>query len=647
MAIALSLVKVSKRFGAQPILEELTFGLQMGEKVGLIGRNGAGKSTLFKLLAGEETPDTGEVVLTQGLRVAHLSQDPHFAPDATVRTALETALADHRQLIHRHAEIHEALQAAPEDRALAERLHMELDGVENHLHHMGWDLEPRLKEAQTTWGLLDLEATVESLSGGWRKRVALAQAWLKDPDVLVLDEPTNHLDPEQVEKLELWLQQFGGALLLITHDRHLLDGVVDRMLELEGGGVTSYDGSYSDYLIERSDKEFRESRLTEHMQNRLRRELAWLRRGAKARTRKSKIRIEDVLGLKDEVHERNQKEQRMALTFAGGANRSDSLLTVEDLTFQYPGTDTELVGGLSLFLPRRQRIAFLGPNGCGKSTLLKLFLGELEPTGGVINRHPKLTVAAISQGRGELRGDLSVADNIAERASMVKVGGQEMLVLVYLTRFGFPADQQKRVASTLSGGERNRMLLAKAMLQPSDLLVLDEPTNDLDIPTLQNLEEALMEYPGTLLLVSHDRFFLDQVSTHTLAFNATGSPRWEMYEGNPTAVRRLRAERAQEALEAARSEAATRPDAPKAAVRGEVKVRKAGLTQKEERRVAELEAAMAALQERIAGLDLALADPAAFITAEAPGHQALKDREAAKAELEGLEMEWLEVEEKR
>jgi ATP-binding cassette subfamily F protein uup len=641
MAIALGLVKVSKRFGAQPILEDLTFGLQMGEKVGLIGRNGAGKSTLFKLLAGEDSPDSGEVVLTQGLRVAHLSQDPHFAPDATIRSALESALADHKELLRRHAEIHEALQLPAAD---LDRLHTELDAVEHHLHHMGWDLEPRLKEAQTTWGLLDLEATVESLSGGWRKRVALAQAWLKDPDVLVLDEPTNHLDPEQVEKLELWLQQFGGALLLITHDRHLLDGVVDRMLELENGSVTSYDGSYSDYLLERSDKEFREARLTEHMQNRLRRELAWLRRGAKARTRKSKLRINDVLDLKEEVHDRSRLEERMALTFAGGANRSDSLITVEDLRFSYPGTGIELAGGLNLYLQRGQRIAILGPNGCGKSTLLKLLLGELEPTGGEIRRHPKLSVSAISQGRGEMRGDLSIADNIAERASMVKVGGQELLVLVYLTRFGFPADQQKRLAATLSGGERNRLLMAKAMLQPSDLLVLDEPTNDLDIPTLQNLEEALMDYPGTLLLVSHDRFFLDQVSTHTLAWNPAGEPRWEMYEGDPSAVRRLRAERAQEAAAVTREAARATPARP--ANRSEAR-KKPGLSQKEERRLAELEAAMELLHARMAELDALLGDPAAFITADAPGHQALKDRETAKAELEALEMAWLTLEEKR
>jgi ATP-binding cassette subfamily F protein uup len=642
MAIALGLVKVSKRFGAQPILEELSFGLQMGEKVGLIGRNGAGKSTLFKLLAAEDSPDSGEVVLTQGLRVAHLSQDPHFAPDATVRSALESALADHRTLLRRHAEIHELLQQeAAREPAVQERLHTELDAVEHHLGHMGWDLEPRLKEAQTTWGLLDLEATVASLSGGWRKRVALAQAWLQDPDVLVMDEPTNHLDPEQVEKLELWLQQFGGALLLITHDRHLLDGVVDRMLELENGSVTSYDGSYSDYLLERADKEFREARLTEHMQNRLRRELAWLRRGAKARTRKSKLRINDVLDLKDDVQDRSRVEERQALTFTGGSNRSDSLITVEDLGFRYPGGAADLAGGLSLYLQRGQRIAILGPNGCGKSTLLKLLLGELAPTSGSISRHPKLSISAISQGRGELLGDQSIADNIAERASMVRVGGQELLVLVYLTRFGFPADQQKRLASTLSGGERNRLLMAKAMLQPADLLVLDEPTNDLDIPTLQNLEEALMDYPGTLLLVSHDRFFLDQVSTHTLAWNPSGSPRWELYEGNPTSVRRLRAERAQEAAAdpapVAAAKAAARP-APR---------RKAGLSQKEERRLAELEAAMDQLHARIAQLETALGDPGAFITADAPGHQALRERDAAQAGLEELELEWLSLEEKR
>jgi ABC transport system ATP-binding/permease protein len=637
MPVALSLVKVTKRFGAQPILEDLTFGLQMGEKVGLIGRNGAGKSTLFKLLAGEDTPDSGEVVLTQGLRVARLPQDPHVAPGHTVRMALEDALADHRELIRRHGEIHEALQGASPD--LRERLNQELDAVEHKLGRMGWDLEPRLKEAQTTWGLTDLEVLVESLSGGWRKRVALAQAWLKDPDVLVLDEPTNHLDPDQVEKLEAWLQTFQGSLLLITHDRHLLDNVVDRMLELEGGAVTSYDGSYSDYLLEKSDREFRESRLTEHMQNRLRRELAWLHRGAKARSRKSKLRIQDVLDLKEDVHERTRDEQRISMTFKGGSNRSDSLLSTEDLRFHYPGSDQDLAGGLDLVLQRGQRLAFLGPNGCGKTTLLGLLLGELEPTSGSVARHPKLSVSSISQGRGELRGDASVADNIADRASVVKVGGQEMLVKVYLARFGFPMDQQKREAGTLSGGERNRLLLAKAMLQPADLLVLDEPTNDLDIPTLQNLEEALQDYPGALLLVSHDRFFLDQVATHTLAFNPAGTPRWEWYEGNPTSVKRLRAERAQEApkVEVPKAAKAERPPARK----------KPGLSQKEERRLAEVEAAMADLHVRLEGLDGILADPAAFLSVDAPGHQALKDREAAKADLDELELEWLELEEKR
>ena len=632
--IALSLINVTKRFGADPVLDGLNLGLFQQEKVGLIGRNGAGKSTLFRVLAGEEAPDTGDVVVTQGLRVARLSQEPPFAPGATVRSALEEALDDHRSLLARHQSIHDRLPGATG--AEVDRLHQELTAVEHHLHHLGWDLEPRLKEAAAIWGLADLAAPVEALSGGWRKRVALAQAWLKDPDVLVLDEPTNHLDPDQVEKLEAWLQAFEGALLLITHDRHLLDAVVTRMLELEDGLLRSYDGGYSDYLLEKSDRAFRESRLTEHMQNRLRREMAWLRRGAKARTRKSKLRIQEVLDLKDTVEDRTRLELRQSLAFAAGGNRSDALLRTERLRFAHPG-GPELIGGLDLTLQRGMRLALLGPNGCGKSTLLRLLLGEWVPEAGEVLRHPKLAVAAISQGRGELAGRRSILDNLADRASVVTVGGSTILAHVYLTRFGFPVDQQARLADTLSGGERNRLLLAKAMLTPVDLLVLDEPTNDLDIPTLQNLEEALMTFPGTLLVVSHDRFFLDQVATHTLAWNPVGAVRWELYEGPPTTVRALRGERAAQAAPAPTEPAAkARETAPRS--------RKPGLTQKEQRRLLEVETALASVQAQLVALDTRLADPTAFLRPDSPGHQALEDRAALAAALETLENEWLALE---
>jgi ATP-binding cassette subfamily F protein uup len=637
-SIALSLINVTKRYGATAILDGLSLGLFQGEKVGLIGRNGAGKSTLFRLLSNDETPDSGEVVLTQGLRVARLSQEPHFAPGATIRQALEASLADHSLLLARHQQIHETLHGA--SGAVEARLLDELQSVEHHLERWGWDLTPRLKAAATVWNLDDLEAEVESLSGGWRKRVALAQAWLKEPDVLVLDEPTNHLDPDQVERLEAWLQAYEGALLLITHDRHLLDAVATRMLELEDGALRSYEGGYSDYLLEKSDREFRESRLTEHMQNRLRREMAWLRRGAKARTRKSKLRIQEVLDLKDTVDDRTRLEIRQGLTFAAGGNRSDALIRAEGLGFAYPG-GAELLGGLDLSLQRGMRIALLGPNGCGKSTLLKVLLGELEATAGEVVRHPKMAATTISQGRGELDGARSILDNLADRAALVDTGNGTILAHVYLTRFGFPVDQQARPAATLSGGERNRLLLAKAMLSPADLLVLDEPTNDLDIPTLQNLEEALLGFGGTLLLVSHDRFFLDQVATHTLAWNPAGTPRWELYEGAPSTVRSLREARAaaQEPVKTEASRPAPKADSPRP--------RKPGLSQKEQRRLVEVEAALDALHARLAAVDACLADPSAFLTSDGPGHQALRDREAVRAEQEVLELEWLDLEEKR
>lgn len=637
-SIALSLINVTKRYGATAILDGLSFGLFQGEKVGLIGRNGAGKSTLFRLLSGDEIPDTGEVVVTQGMRISRLSQEPHFARGATVRQALEAALADHVALLARHQEIHDTLHGS--DPQAEARLFDELQTLEHKLHHWGWDLLPRLKAAATTWGLDDLDVEVEALSGGWRKRVALAQAWLKEPDVLVLDEPTNHLDPDQVEKLEAWLQAYDGALLLITHDRHLLDGVVTRMLELDEGAVRSYEGGYSDYLLEKSDREFRESRLTEHLQNRLRREMAWLRRGAKARTRKSKLRIQEVLDLKGTVEDRTRQEIRTGLAFAKGGNRSDALIRAEGIQFAY-ADGPDLLGGLELSLQRGMRIALLGPNGCGKSTLLKVLLGELEPTAGEVVRHPKIAITAISQGRGELDHSRSILDNLAERAAVVDTGSGSLLAHVYLTRFGFPVDQQARPASSLSGGERNRLLLAKAMLNPADLLVLDEPTNDLDIPTLQNLEEALLGFEGTLLLVSHDRFFLDQVATHTLAWNGLGTPRWELYEGPPSTVKSLR-----EARTAAQAPAKAEASRPAARVEG-VKARKPGLSQKEQRRLDEVEQALDELHRRIAKLDLALAEPTAFLRPESPGHAAMKDREEAQAGLEVLEMEWLDLEEKR
>jgi ATP-binding cassette subfamily F protein uup len=345
--------------------------------------------------------------------------------------------------------------------------------------------------------------------------------------------------------------------------------------------------------------------------------------------------------LKGDVQERTRLDARQDLTFKGGDTRSDVLLSAEQIHFDY-GNGIELIGGLDLLLQRGLRLAILGPNGCGKSTLLKLLLGDLEPTTGSIQRHPKLSISAISQGRAELDGSVSILDNLADRASVVEVGGNTMQAHVYLTRFGFAVDQQGRLTATLSGGERNRLLLAKAMLHPADLLVLDEPTNDLDIPTLQNLEEALMDYPGTLLLVSHDRFFLDQVATHTLAWNAEQTPRWELYEGNPSTVRRLRAERASEAVTIQKKEAAK--IAPKVEA---AKTRKPGLSQKEARRLAEVESAMAELNARIAQFDAILVDPSAFMSAETPGHQALKDREVAKSSLDLLEMEWLELEEKR
>lgn len=647
MTVALSLVKVNKSFGVQPVIKDLSFSIDCKEKVGLIGKNGTGKSTLFKLLSRDDVPDSGEVVLTQGLRVAHLSQNPYFTLEATVRSSLEDALADHKKIIEQHTEIYEALKNTSDNYQLKEKLYVDLNNVEHYLNNMGWDIEHRLKKAQVMWGLPKLDIKINDLSGGWRKRVAIAQIWLQDPDVLIMDEPTNHLDQEQSEKLEFWLQQFTGALLLITHDRYLLDNVVDRMLELENGCITSYAGSYSDYLLEKANKELLESRLTDSMQNRLRTELNWLNRGAKARTRKSKLRINDVLKLKENVQNRLSKKQNTAIAFTTSSNRSDLLLAAKSLTFCYPNTNKELLGNLDLNLQRGQRIAIMGPNGCGKTTLINVLLGKLKPLSGLVNYCPNIAISAISQSRVEIKENLSIADNISEDASIINAFGQELLVSAYLAKFGFPVNQQKRLVATLSGGEQNRLLMAKAMIKKSDILALDEPTNDFDIPTLQNLGDAIINYSGTLLLVSHDRFFLNQVSTHTLIWNSDTVPRWELYEGNPITVQWLRDQRVSQDSLVLSKTLSNKTKATGNSSGYERTHSKIGLTQKELRRLNELESNIENFYTKIHDLELILSDPTAFIASDAIGHQALKDCNKAKLELESLELEWLALEEKK
>lgn len=642
MAIAINLVKINKYFGAQPILHNLNFGINVGEKVGLIGKNGAGKSTLFKILSKQEVPDSGELIITQGLRVAYLEQNPKFAAEKIVKDVLEDALIDHKLIIKRHAFLCDQINLVIHSEKEYEQLNFELQQVEHYLQSVGWNIEQRISKAQSIWGLNDLSIKIENLSGGWLKRLALAQLWLKNPDVLILDEPTNHLDCEQVEKLETWLKIFVGTVLLITHDRYLLDNVVDKILELDKGVINSYSGDYCNYLLEKANQDLLAIRLTEKMKNRLQRELEWLNRGAKARTRKSKIRVESVLNLKIKVQkESHTKIKAPIIEFTNSSNLYESLITIKDLRFCYPNTNNELIFGLNICIQKGQRVAIVGPNGCGKSTIIKILLNELKPTFGSIDKNPKILVSSISQDRWEIDNEISILENISKDALVAKHLDRELFAANYLVNFDFPLNQQKRLAATLSGGEINRLMIAKLMMRGSDVLILDEPTNDLDIPTLQCLSEALLQYKGSVIIVSHDRFFLDSVSTHTLIWNKTTKPKWELYEGNLSTVYRLRAQYK------SGDEGPVKASINKSIRSIIINKKRIGITQKEERRLLEIESSIALINDKIKTLEEIMSCSTAFISNTSPGHKALESCIREKQNLEILEAEWLALEEKR
>jgi len=509
----LSLNNVSLAYGHHPLLQQVDFQIDKGERVCLVGRNGTGKSTLFRVISRQAEPDEGEVWRKDTLRVAYLEQDVPTDSAQTIYQVVASGLGELGQLL---TDYHNAVHHVGEHE-------VSLDILSDLQHRIevqdGWNANQKVDSVLSR---LELEADKRLIdcSGGMRRRVLLARALVSEPDLLLLDEPTNHMDIAAITWLEEFLLNFKGALIFITHDRTFLSHLATRIVELDRGVLSSFPGSYRQYLSKKEEMLEAESRANARFDKKLSEHEVWIRQGIKARRTRNEGKVRRL----EEM--RRQARQRISLQGKVNFNLNSSELSgklVADLRhihFQYD--DNVIINDLSSRIMRGDRIGIIGPNGSGKSTLLRIILGQLSPQSGEVVMGTKLQVAYFDQHRGDLDPDKTVRDNVSEGSDHVMLRGQSRHVISYLRDFLFPPERVESPVKVLSGGERNRLLLAKIFLQPANLMVLDEPTNDLDVDTLELLEELLSDYDGTLLLVSHDRAFLDNVVTSTIAFEGQG-----------------------------------------------------------------------------------------------------------------------------
>ncbi|MDE8603363.1 ATP-binding cassette domain-containing protein [Marinomonas sp. RSW2] len=507
----LSLEQISVAFGHNPLLSKISFSADAGERVAIIGRNGAGKSTLLKVISGEQVADEGMVRIEGGMKVAQLPQELPAANEKTVREVVSEGAGQAHTLMARYFKLLEDFENDHSN---------ELGDIQTELDKIqGWDLEQRVNHMIQRLAL-PADKLMSELSGGWRRRVILAQALISNPDVLLLDEPTNHLDVPTIEWMEQQLQQFRGLILFITHDRRFLEKLANRIIELDRGNLISFSGSIHAFLAFKEKMLEEEERANALFDKRLAEEEVWIRQGIKARRTRNEGRVRALEALRDERSERigRQGNAKMAIETKDKSGK----LVAEFTQVSHSFDDKVILQPMDLVVSRGDRIGLIGPNGCGKSTFLKILLGNLEPSSGKVHQGTKLNIAYFDQLREQLDPEQTVAENVGEGKDVIEINGQNKHVIGYLGDFLFPPERARTPVKALSGGERNRVLLAKLFTRPANLLIMDEPTNDLDVETLELLEELLMNYDGTLLLVSHDRAFLDNVVTSVIAFEGEG-----------------------------------------------------------------------------------------------------------------------------
>jgi sulfate-transporting ATPase len=517
--------RLTKKHGQRETLKDIWLAFYPGAKIGVLGRNGAGKSTLLRIMAGVDKDFDGEARITEGFTRGFLSQEPQLSR-GTVWDNLQEAIGPRRKEVDRYNEI-SMLLAEPMDDDKMQKLCDEMARLQDHIETTGaWELDRELEIAMDAMNLPDRESSVDTLSGGERRRVGLCKLLLNKPDLLLLDEPTNHLDAEAVNWLEHTLAEYNGTVVAVTHDRYFLDNVAKWILELDRGMGHPFEGNYSSWLEQKQARLQREERQTEAKQKTLQRELEWIRMSPRARQAKSKARIKAYEQMSSERFE--ERADEFEIQIPPGKHLGDLVVEAVDLTKSYD--DRLLIDKLNFRLPPGGIVGVIGPNGAGKTTLFRMIVGQETPDSGELRIGPTVELGYVDQNRDALAPDKTVYEEISGGNDNLEMGGRKINSRAFVNRFNFRGPDQEKKVGTLSGGERNRVHLAKLLRRGSNVLLLDEPTNDLDVDTLRALEEAILNYAGCVVVISHDRWFLDRIATHILAFEGEGYVHW--CEGN-------------------------------------------------------------------------------------------------------------------
>lgn len=621
----ITIMEASLQYGADQLLDKADLAIEEKARICLVGRNGAGKSTLLRVIAGERELDSGRMIQRNGLRISMLPQDPPQYQSGTAYTLAASGLPVVGEALARFSEC--------EDPAEQARL---ADFIEQH---DGWQKDAVVRKVLSTLAL-EPETCLKELSGGWRRKAALAAALVSEPDVLLLDEPTNHLDIETITWFESWIAAFPGTIIFITHDRAFADDCATSIVELDRGKLYTYPGSFSKYLELRQERFRMEDLANKEFDRVLAEEEAWIRRGVKARLARNEGRVRDLEEMRRQRAARRDRQGRVIMQVNEADRTGNIVFELRDVEVSFGGR--ELIAPFNATVMRRDRIGIVGPNGAGKTTLIRAIMGELKPTHGYVRTGMGVELQYFDQYHEQLKPQLSVADNVADGHGEVVINGKTKHVISYLSNFLFTGRRARSPVSVLSGGEKNRLLLARLFAKPSNVLIMDEPTNDLDLETLDLLEDLISSYPGTVIVISHDRRFIDKVATETWVFDGQGHIEdvvggWSDVLAYYARVKQQRIEDGRPAVSAARASSAPEPKAQRSAP-------KSGLSFTQVHELEELPSKVEMLEDELSELDGALASPDLYADGGEKAIKLTSEREEKQAKLDALYARWEELE---